>query len=58
VLVRDEVAAASEGVRVKIAHRPAGERTAKAEHDDVASIGGLDARRELRARAERDAKDR
>jgi len=59
VLARHEVATEGPGtpVRVKVAQR-AGTRTAKAAHDDVAAVEGLDARREARARAERIAKDR
>jgi hypothetical protein len=59
VLVRRELPTpdGDAGVRVKVAHRPEGERTAKAEHDDVARLDSLDARREARQAAERLAKD-
>lgn len=39
-------------VRVKLAERPGGELTAKAESDDVAGLGGLAARRRRRVEAE------
>jgi len=56
VLRRNEVAASVDGaaVRVKIAERPGGERTAKAAQDDVLSARGLGERRRVRdAAAER-----
>lgn len=53
VLRRDE--APGDGVRVKLAHRPDGARTAKAEHDDVREGATLHQRRSARARAEREA---
>jgi hypothetical protein len=54
VLPRAEVATTVEGAarRVKVAERPGGSRTAKAAHDDVATIRGLAARRRARAAAE------
>jgi uncharacterized protein (TIGR00299 family) protein len=57
VLPRTEVAAAvAQGkLRVKIAERPGGDRTAKAAHDDVAPSRGLATRRRLRAKSERSA---
>ena len=57
VLRRAEIATAAGGaaVRVKVALRPGGERTAKAAQDDVDSTPGLGARRRTRARAERHA---
>ena len=53
VLQRSEVAAQVGGatVRVKIAERPGGERTAKAAQDDVVSAHGLSGRRRARAAA-------
>jgi len=53
VLRRTEVAVASGGaaVRVKVALRPGGARTAKAAHDDVAATPGLRNRRRARAAA-------
>ncbi len=55
VLGRSEVAASvgDADVRVKLALRPGGERTAKAAHDDAKTGDGLHARRAIRARAER-----
>jgi pyridinium-3,5-bisthiocarboxylic acid mononucleotide nickel chelatase len=55
ILARAEVAPAVDGTRrrVKVATRPDGERTAKTAHDDVATSGGLAARRRARAAAER-----
>ena len=57
VLPRTEVAGAVAGarLRVKVAQRPDGERTAKAAHDDVAGSRGLAARRKACAAGERDA---
>jgi len=57
VLPRTEVATTVDGtpLRVKVAERPAGSRTAKAAHDDAAALRGLAARRQARALAERDA---
>jgi uncharacterized protein (TIGR00299 family) protein len=57
ILARAEVATAVGGdpVRVKIADRPDGARTAKAEHDDVAAAAGLAARRQARAAGEQRA---
>ncbi len=57
VLRRAEVEAAIEGatVGVKLAQRPDGARTAKAEHDHVAEATSLARRRAVRARAERAA---
>jgi pyridinium-3,5-bisthiocarboxylic acid mononucleotide nickel chelatase len=57
VLVRDDVAATIGGtpLRVKVATRPDGVTTAKAEHDDVASAGDLQVRRATRAAAVEDA---
>ena len=57
VLRRAEVEAAIEGatVGVKLAQRPDGARTAKAEHDEVAEATSLARRRAVRARAERAA---
>jgi hypothetical protein len=54
VLRRTEVTATSceAAVRVKIAARPGGERTAKAAQDDVVATPGLGARRRARAAAE------
>jgi hypothetical protein len=40
-------------LRVKVAERPAGRRTAKAAHDDVAAARSLGERRRARAAAER-----
>ncbi len=59
VLARAEVEAiAGEGVRVKVAARPSGELTSKAEIDDLARIeGGRGAREDARRRAERRAID-
>jgi uncharacterized protein (TIGR00299 family) protein len=53
VLQRAEVAAEVDGtpLRVKIAQRPGGERTAKAAQDDVAATRGLGERRRTRAAA-------
>jgi len=53
VLRRNEVAATVDGaaVRVKIAERPGGERTAKAGQDDVVATRGLGERRRVRAAA-------
>lgn len=53
VLRRAEVPATVEGVAVavKVAHRPSGEITAKAAHDDIRDGTTLEARRVLRARA-------
>jgi uncharacterized protein (TIGR00299 family) protein len=50
VLARDEVAAAVGGgsLRVKVAERPGGGTTAKAEHDDVAETADLRVRRDAR----------
>jgi uncharacterized protein (TIGR00299 family) protein len=45
-------------LRVKLAERPEGGATAKAESDDVAGLGGLAARRRRRAEAERRALER
>ena len=55
LLPRSEVATAvgSATLRVKVAERPAGRRTAKAAHDDVAAARGLGERRRARAAAER-----
>ncbi len=56
---RTEVAAAVAGatLRVKVAARPGGERTAKAAHDDIASSPGLAERRRKRNAGERRALD-
>ena len=56
VLRRAEVAATVDGatVRVKVAERPGGKRTAKAAQDDVVSARGLGARRRARSSAVRD----
>ena len=53
VLARDEVAASVGGasLRVKVAARPGGGTTAKAEHDDVAGAGDLRVRRDTRGAA-------
>ena len=55
VLSRAEIATAIDGspLRVKVAQRPDGKRTAKAAHDDVAITPGLAARRLSRAAGER-----
>jgi hypothetical protein len=42
-------------VRVKVAQRPTGERTAKAAHDDVAHARGLASRRQAKLEGERGA---
>jgi uncharacterized protein (DUF111 family) len=57
LLRRAEVEATCDGatIRVKLAERPDGGRTAKAAHDDVATEPGLDQRRRLRAAAVRRA---
>ena len=59
VLRRSEVATTRNeaAVRVKVAERPGGMRTGKAEHDDVAADEGLDTRRRTRASAVRQALD-
>jgi uncharacterized protein (TIGR00299 family) protein len=59
VLPRTEARALVDGrsIGVKIAERPDGTRTAKAAHDDVASVAPLDARRRLRAAGEKQAVD-
>ncbi len=59
LLLRAEIAATtgSATLRVKVAERPGGERTAKAAHDDVASARGLGERRRARAAGERRALD-
>ena len=51
-LRRAEVTTEHDGaaIRVKLAERPGGARTAKAAHDDVASEPGLDRRRATRER--------
>ncbi|HMN79545.1 MAG TPA: DUF111 family protein, partial [Burkholderiaceae bacterium] len=50
------VPAAGTGLRVKLAERPAGERTAKAEMDDLARVeGGYAARQRARSAAENQA---
>ncbi len=53
VLARQDVSAAVDGgaLRVKVATRPGGNLTAKAEHDDVADAQGLRTRRDARAAA-------
>jgi hypothetical protein len=53
VLRREQVRVDALGV--KVAQRPGGERTAKAEHDDARSGASLGERRRLRADAERQA---
>lgn len=53
VLAREEVAAG--GVRVKVARRPSGKRTAKAESDDLAKVSGGRAARDKARRAAEDA---
>jgi uncharacterized protein (TIGR00299 family) protein len=57
ILVRAHIETTVDGdpVRVKIADRPGGERTAKAEHDDVAATAGLAARRQARTAGEQRA---
>ena len=57
VLRREEasVTIGDAAVGVKVAHRPHGERTAKAEHDDVRGSPSLGQRRKLRSQAERRA---
>jgi uncharacterized protein (TIGR00299 family) protein len=56
VLARTEVRAEPDGVRVKVATRPSGGFTSKAEIDDLARIeGGRTAREHARGRAERRA---
>lgn len=50
-------AAGAEAVRVKLASRPSGELTAKAEMDDIARAGGRREREALRRRAEGEALD-
>lgn len=55
VLRRVERRAPGGAVAVKVAQRPDGSLTAKAEHDDVLGEGSLGARRALRASAERGA---
>lgn len=57
VLARAEVPAPGGGPRVKVAERPGHARTAKAAQDDVAHVGGLAARRRLRAASESGALD-
>lgn len=59
VLRRTEVPTAVEGrpVAVKVAHRPGGETTAKAAHDDTRHGPTLETRRTLRARAAHAALD-
>lgn len=59
VLRRTDVHASVGGrdVAVKLAHRPGGETTAKAAHDDTADGATLEARRALRAMAAHDAID-
>ncbi len=59
VVARSDVATTvgDAGVRVKLAERPGGVRTAKAAHDDAATLEGLHVRRDIRARAERQALD-
>jgi len=54
LLSRAEVATAIDGspLRVKVAQRPDGKRTAKTAHDDVAAAPGLAARRHARAAGE------
>jgi uncharacterized protein (TIGR00299 family) protein len=52
-LAREEVAAG--GVRVKLARRPSGKRTAKAESDDLAKVAGGRAARDSARRAAEDA---
>jgi uncharacterized protein (TIGR00299 family) protein len=54
LLARDEASAVVDddtALRVKVARRPGGATTAKAEHDDVAGRNGLRVRREARAAA-------
>jgi uncharacterized protein (DUF111 family) len=55
LLARADVAPLVDGaaLRVKVATRPDGQQTAKTAHDDVATSGGLAARRRTRAAAER-----
>lgn len=57
ILSRADVATALNGatIGVKVAQRPGGVRTAKAEHDDVAAAPALGARRRVRAAAEQRA---
>ncbi len=57
VLPRAEVAEAVAGgrLRVKVAERPGGERTAKTAHDDVAGSRGLAARRRVLSQGEQGA---
>lgn len=59
VLPRCEVGVEAEGMhlRVKVAHRPDGNITAKTAHDDVAAAPGLAARRRLRVAGEAQALD-
>ena len=59
VLPRADVAEVVAGgrLRVKVAERPGGERTAKAAHDDVADARGLAARRRVRIEGEQQALD-
>ena len=54
---RAEIPAAIDGgaLRVKVAERPQGQRTAKTAHDDVATTRGLASRRRLRAAGEQRA---
>ena len=54
LLPRAEIATAAgeSPLRVKVAERPDGQRTAKTAHDDVAAAPGLAARRKLRAAGE------
>jgi len=55
LLARTEAAPRVDGapLRVKVATRPGGARTAKAAHDDVTAVEGLAARRRARAAGER-----
>jgi uncharacterized protein (TIGR00299 family) protein len=57
LLRRAEIDTTCDGatIRVKLAERPDGDRTAKAAHDDVAAESGLEQRRRLRADAVRRA---
>jgi uncharacterized protein (TIGR00299 family) protein len=57
LLSRAEIGTAIDGspLRVKVAQRPDGSRTAKTAHDDVATAPGLAARRLARAAGERSA---
>jgi pyridinium-3,5-bisthiocarboxylic acid mononucleotide nickel chelatase len=57
LLPRAEIAATAGGatLRVKVAERPGGERTAKTAHDDVVAARGLGERRRARSAGERRA---